>query len=907
MNNEMIDLAKSIDIKTVISKETSFNFNKNTLKACPFCDSGIREGGSSAFSVKPSQNIFNCFSCGKKGGVIEFIAFLKDLKNGEAIHYIVEKYSNEKIITPEKEEITDISKKIYAIKQNSKIEATNYLKLKRSINCDELPNDAYYYDKYTNAVIFFDAKNQLINKRFIEPAQDKPKSIFDNGSKTKNGIYDKMYKSNLDTVYIVEGVINSLSLNGFSSLAIFTTSNLFDDKILLGKYLKNKNVVLAFDKDLAGEKCTDYYAKFILDNIGIESLSILMVPEKSDINDLLKSNKLSDFIGDTDSYEYLKIDLLKKPLKKNDKGISKHFFIQDSSYFVKVEKGGHLIPINISDCVFEFLYRLNDIEGTRLVKVQQIALKGKHKIQLFELSSEQLKKDKFETELIKQGFSFFGTKSNLDQIRTHLQHLESTAEIIETFGQQKDYNIFAFSDCIINSDNNIVYPNSLGMIEDNHGIFYLPTASPANENKLNDLKLFKYQKGIIDFKQFSELFYLSNKRNGSIGIQFYILSLFRDIIFDLLDFFPYLYLYGEAGAGKTSFVDFLLGLFGDKSKGHGLKNITQAGLSRIASQKRNTITYYKEYSKEVPNFVEDYLKTGYDGQSRTMSNKGIGNETISFGIESSGIIDSNFLPTNETAVFTRMIILDFDEISFSQEQTKAYEQLKELEKSGLSQITREILKYRSFFSDNFKEAYYYVLDDLKNKKQLKKKFSHERTLKHIALILTPFHVLKDKLNFPYDLETLENIIIEHAEAQEEKLHEFKPTNIFWQSLSSFKNEHKVIEFDGNNKSKAHYYKQRLTEETGYIYIKSVQFTYLYSLYAKYCKSIGLENRVIDSFGELKSKLISKGYEPYQQNANTGDKKRKAKNTDKIGYSFMFKYYIEPNKEGIIIDSQEVDL
>jgi hypothetical protein len=257
----------------------------------------------------------------------------------------------------------------------------------------------------------------------------------------------------------------------------------------------------------------------------------------------------------------------------------------------------------------------------------------------------------------------------------------------------------------------LVYPNSIGTISDNEKTFYLPTASPANVNKFSEIKQFKYRKGTIDFKKFAELFYHSNKENGSIGLQFYIIALFRDIIFDTLDFFPYLYLYGEAGAGKTAYVNILLGLFGDKSKGHGLKNISQPALSRIASQKRNTITYYKEYSKEVPNYVEDYLKTVYDGQSRTISNKGIGNETISFGVESAGIIDSNFLPTNETAIFTRMIILGFEETNFTSEQTAAFNELNEYRKTGLAQITKELLQYRMFFKDNFKEVFHQILDE----------------------------------------------------------------------------------------------------------------------------------------------------------------------------------------------------
>jgi len=381
-----------------------------------------------------------------------------------------------------------------------------------------------------------------------------------------------------------------------------------------------------------------------------------------------------------------------------------------------------------------------------------------------------------------------------------------------------------------------------------------------------------------------------------------LFSIFRDIVFEYMDFFPYLYLYVEAGGGKTSFVDTLLALFGHESKGHGLKNITQAAISRIASQKRNALVYWKEYSKEVPNFVEDYLKTGYDGQARTMSTKGTSNETISFEVLSSAIIDSNFLPTNETAVFTRMIILDFETTNFSQEQTNAFEKLKEEQKKGFAQITKEILKYRQLMNDNFKEAFYHVLGELKQA-GLKKKFSHERTIKHIALILTPYALFDGILQFPYTYDELKEIIINHAIEQEEKLHSFKPTNIFWQSIAYFKNKGEVKELLPGQIENKYTHFIKVPKENA-IYLKGTKFNDLMTFYSKFCQLQGIDKTKIDKPTELKSKLISKGYEPYQPNST---KNRQQINQTYLGNSFKFLYETKLGYDGIFIDNQEVDL
>ncbi len=344
-------------------------------------------------------------------------------------------------------------------------------------------------------------------------------------------------------------------------------------------------------------------------------------------------------------------------------------------------------------------------------------------------------------------------------------------------------------------------------------------------------------------------------------------------------------------------------MFGDISKGHVLKNITQASLSRVASQIRNVITYYKEYKKDAPDFVDEYFKAGYDGVSRTIA-KGAGKETMTFTIESSGLIDSNFLPTNDLAVFDRMIILDFEKSNFTREETKAFEELRNHKEIGLVQITRELLNYRDLFESNFKDAYYFILDDLKYNKGLKDKIRRERMIKHIALILTPFHILKNEIEFPFDSETLENILFTHAEVQLEKLYQFKATNMFWQALAMYKNDGKVSEYKCKKDKDFADFKIKKNGNTGSIFLRTTKMPYLLSLYAKHCKATGIDYKYIESATELKTALTSKGYAPYQTNPN---KQRQGKNVHDFGYCYEYMFTINEETNGMIIDNQEIDL
>ena len=148
-------LKKNISIKTLIETETGLKFDKlKRLSKCPFCGSGNGEKGSPALSIKLSDNIFNCFSCGNKGNPIDFIVKYKKLLNGEAIKYLQSNYKfTQTIAKSEPEPKTDIGKKVYAIKQNDKTKASEYLQKHRGINVGKLPQNAYYYDKFSNAVV----------------------------------------------------------------------------------------------------------------------------------------------------------------------------------------------------------------------------------------------------------------------------------------------------------------------------------------------------------------------------------------------------------------------------------------------------------------------------------------------------------------------------------------------------------------------------------------------------------------------------------------------------------------------------------------------------------------------------------------------------------------------------------
>ena len=168
-----------------------------------------------------------------------------------------------------------------------------------------------------------------------------------------------------------------------------------------------------------------------------------------------------------------------------------------------------------------------------------------------------------------------------------------------------------------------------------------------------------------------------------IGISYSIAAMFRDVIYNSRQTFPYLFLFGLPGVGKTSFTDLLLKLFGDPQDGVSLNNISTAkGMARKTAQLKNALVYFKEYSNAgMDNNLIHFLKTAYDGIGYERAQTSNDNRTNTTRVNSGIIIDGNEIPEKNSAVFSRCILLQFSKTAYTAEQRKAFEQLKNISQS----------------------------------------------------------------------------------------------------------------------------------------------------------------------------------------------------------------------------------
>lgn len=569
------------------------------------------------------------------------------------------------------------------------------------------------------------------------------------------------------------------------------------------------------------------------------------------------------------------------------------FFVRDGKYFVTEYRKEDKITKVLSNFVMQSLFHL--INGSnnskRIIKIQR----NTEEISIIEVFSSEMKPDTFETILKSKRCTFLGSSYQLKIIFARLMDTEIEATILSVLGWNHEHQVYVFADAVF-VQSEILKVNEIGIIEATGKRFYLPAFGLANDTNedFETEKLYSFQPGEIGFAEWADLFYQSFGINGAIGILFLILSVFRDVVFNQVRFFPFLFLFGDFGTGKTSFVERLLSLFGRDIIGTPLNNATSIALSRLASTRINGLFYFKEYTNETDEKAQDFILTAYDGAGRTTGVKSNDNRTKSFPVRSGLIFDGNHLPTQKTAILSRMILLDFQESSFTQEQKMAYNKLKTAASNGLGKVLIEILEHRELFENKFKEAFEENVTDLKSVH--KDKFP-ERTLNHIALLMAPAKILWNKLDFPFDFVSILHSIIDNAENQTNLIKQSGAISIFWESFSNALKKGLLIRFDEYNSKTAHFNIKETDSTTG---IMQIKLQNIYSVYVRYCRDNNMQ--FLDP-NSLKMLLTSSANKEFLHSSQKG---RGAAYTDKkFGTCYQFSF--TKIEDSIYISEVEINL
>ena len=316
-------------------------------------------------------------------------------------------------------------------------------------------------------------------------------------------------------------------------------------------------------------------------------------------------------------------------------------------------------------------------------------------------------------------------------------------------------------------------------------------------------------------------------------------------------------------------------------EGTDVNTTTDTGLSRTVSQRINSLFYFKEFSNNTDKKIYNFVLTAYDGVGKTMGQKTVGNQTKNLQTRSGIIFDGNYLPIHKSAVYSRFIVLNFENQDFTDEETVAWKLLRNHSKKGFSGVAKEILKYRKSFKNSISEKLEENLQRINKNDDISNLPARIKT--HLALLIIPYQLLHDKLDFPFTLKELQTKIIEYAKEQMDVLNEIKDVTVFWQAMDFAKNSSfKLL-------PENHYMK-----DDTFVYIK---YNSVVPFYIEYCKNNNYNISDKESLRKLLTSPANKSFAPSST--------RKMITKRPIGDSYRFRYTQLDNR--IKIDGVEINI
>lgn len=431
--------------------------------------------------------------------------------------------------------------------------------------------------------------------------------------------------------------------------------------------------------------------------------------------------------------------------------------------------------------------------------------------------------DTFETELVSRG-AFYSepgfAKPHFKRLVNWLSDSMLNVHSLNTLGWQPE-GFFAFSNMALSCTTELMEAKpydeyGIVHIDDkaylSEGASKLNADTRAEDNMYENDMYLQYIESKVTFAEWAELFYKVYNEDAMFGIAFIFIAAFKDIITKIAKC-PHLYCYGPKGSGKSEFAESLMFFFfsgknsdGKLIQGYNLApgNGTPFSFNSRMARFRNVLMLFNEYD---PNTIEFWkkgaFKSMYDGEGREVGagDSGKKRKTVMQKTNCVAIMAGQYLDTTDDgAVLSRSV-----PIAFSLEKNKKrndtdklhFEQLKDLEKAGLSGIVAEIYACRSKVMRELKAAYTTIGAELNHELKIEGKLVEPRIKNNYSLVISMAQVMSKQLKLPFDMEQMKQLGKKRMVSQNELLRNNNALNSFWRVVETLFD-------DGHIESKVHF-------------------------------------------------------------------------------------------------------
>ena len=465
--------------------------------------------------------------------------------------------------------------------------------------------------------------------------------------------------------------------------------------------------------------------------------------------------------------------------------------ILDNCFYTYDEEGE---AVRLSNFYLESLYHIKDENnGTRLFRMTN---KFNEAVNIEFKESELCSLTTFQQRVGSVGNYIWRAKiDKLNNVKEYLYRGTRSAERIRKMGWDGINGFFAFGNGVYDGST-FKAVDELGIVEAAPGkSFYIPATSKMYESNPEIYqfeRLFIHEnRSAIRLHDFAAQLVKVFGENAKIAFCYLLATLFRDVVFARTHHFPILNLFGEKGTGKTTLATSLQSFFIHNVDPPNLGVTSVPAMNDRVSQAVNSLVVFDEYKNDLDVRKIAYLKGLWGGGGQTKKNQntdGMAAQTIvSTGIALCG----QDKPTQDMALFTRVLFLAFSKTSFSKPERDAYEDLVAMCSLGNSHLTLEVLGHRQLFEKNFTNAYSLTKAELS--KILEGEKIHDRIFGNWIIPLAAFRTLESVLSLPFSYNDLLTAAIAGMRLQNETAQESSEMGDFWEALQGFHTQGRAID------------------------------------------------------------------------------------------------------------------
>lgn len=388
-------------------------------------------------------------------------------------------------------------------------------------------------------------------------------------------------------------------------------------------------------------------------------------------------------------------------------------------------------------------------------------------------------------------FVWLGTEIDLNRLKMFLYENTQSCIEVEQLGWQPKQKVWVWANGIFNGE--FIPTSEMGIVQHNNINYYIPAYSNIynSEDKLYVAeKKFIHLKGTISMEEYTKELVKVYGNNAVIGFCYYIATLFRDWLVAKNNFYPILNLFGPKGAGKTEMAVSLLQLFGHLPKGPNINSTSKPALADHISQFHNSLCHIDEYKNNLEFEKIEFLKGVWDGTGRTRMNMDKDKKKETTAVDCGLMLTGQEMPTADVALYSRLIFLTFTQYEYTDKEKENFNNLKDIERKGLTHITEELLHLRHKLIEKYDEKYSEVASAMLNK--INNATVEDRIWKNWMIPIAVFASIEEQIKCSFNLQKVMDITAECIVRQNSEIKKSNELAVFF-GLIEYMATDKLIE------------------------------------------------------------------------------------------------------------------